>query len=87
MLYMVPFLKSNGSEVWVLVKGLERITNPQEEINMPDAVQMFGVKAWEVQRPSGDMDLLLGIKAAGIFPTVEGTEGNLRLLHSQFGTG
>ena len=51
------------------------------------AAQMFGVKDWEVQRPSGEVDLLIGIKAASIFPTVERTEGNLRLFPLQFWMG
>ena len=33
------------------------------------------------------MDLLIGIQSAAIFPTVRATRGNLRLLHSQFGSG
>ena len=43
---------------------MDKITDPQEELDVWAAAQVFRVKAREVQRPSGDVDLLIGIQEA-----------------------
>ena len=48
---------------------------------------MFRISTWEIQRPVGHVDLLIGIQAVAIFPTVKDMRGNLRLLRSEFGSG
>ena len=44
-----------------------------------------------VRKPAGEVDLLIGVQNARLFPVVVNLErhrvGNMRLLHSDFGTG
>ena len=87
MLYSVPLLKNDGTEVRLLVMALDCITGPLVPMDIRAAAKMFGIGVWEIMRPVGHVDLLIGIQSASIFPTVRDTKGNLRLLSPQFGSG
>ena len=60
---------------------------------MGPAARLFDNKVVEeqIKRPQGQVDMLIGLHAAALFPTVENSEqdavGNLRLLSTKFGTG
>ena len=56
---------------------MDHITNPLGKVNVQAAAKMFGVSAKDIQRAVGQVDLLIGIQAAGVFPTVEEMRGNL----------
>ena len=86
-LYSVPLVRSDGTEVRLLATALDQITEEMARVDVAAAAAMFGCRASEISRPSGQVDLLIGIQSAGIFPTVRAARGNLRLLSSQFGSG
>ena len=86
-LYEVPLQRCDGSVVRVLVTGMEENHQPPAKLDVRDGAWMIYVPVKDVKRPSGDMDPLVGIQEAGLFPMPERTKGNLRLLCSQFGTG
>ena len=48
---------------------------------------MFNVEEQLIVHPVGEVDLLVGIHLAEIFPITQATIRNLRLLKSQFGLG
>ena len=54
---------------------------------MEAAAQLFDIEEQKIARPMGEVDLLVGIHLAEIFPVVQATKGNLRLLKYQFGSG
>ena len=86
-LYSIPLMKNDGTEVRLLATAVDQITNELARVDVTAAATMFGCRASELLRPSGQVDLLIGIQSAAIFPTVRATRGNLRLLRSQFGSG
>ena len=71
----------------VLATALDRITEPLIRVNMEAMARMFNVEEQLIACPMGEVDLLLGIHLAEIFPVLQATNGNLRLLKSQFGSG
>ena len=86
-LYSIPLVKNNGTEVRLLATAVDQVTKELARVDVTAAATMFGCRASELLRPSGQVDLLIGIQSAAIFPTVRATRGNLRLLESQFGSG
>ena len=64
-----------------------------EKVDMSPAVKLFNNKVVEeqIKRPEGQVDMLIGLHAAALFPTMENSEqdvaGNLRLLSTKFETG
>ena len=73
---------------------IDRITDAMAPVNVMPVLGMFGgaiSDISQVMRPTGDVDLLIGINCASLFPVVANEdphrEGNLYLLTSKFGTG
>ena len=90
--YWVPLLDRTGVTHTVMAYEMENITAPMEAEDVSVAEKLFPmVKKGSLKRPSGPVDLLVGIHMAGIFPSLANREkhlkGNLRLMTSIFGTG
>ena len=92
--FFVPLIDRWGKEQEVLVYSLRTITSPIEEVDLRPALREFpklGNDYWKIQRPMGDVDLLIGTNDARLHPHLanpdEHRKGNLRLMTSQFGTG
>ena len=90
--YWVPLLDRKGVTHTVMAYEMENITAPMEADNVTVAEKLFPmVGKGALERPSGPVDLLVGIHMAGIFPYLASREehlrGNLRLMTSIFGTG
>merc|ERR1719397_1205985 len=71
---------------------MDNITAPMEAEDVSVAEGLFPmVSKGALKRPSGPVDLLMGLKMAGIFPYLANREehviNNLRLMTSIFGTG
>merc|ERR1712082_212673 len=86
-MYSVPLEKADGTEVRLLAVALDHITEPLAKVNVAEAARTFNQRVNKIKRPTGEVDLLIGIQAASIFPTVLAVRNNLWLMKSQFGTG
>ena len=78
----------------VLAYSIGIITSPTEDADLRPALREFPELRgdyWKIRRPTGDVDLLIGIQDARLHPYLanpaEHCKGNLRLLTSMFGTG
>ena len=85
--YWLPLRKRSGEVHKVLCLGMDRITEDVEMVDVSEAAKLFGVDAVDVYRPKGQVDLILGIGEAGVFPVHKQKIGNLQLLGSCFGSG
>ena len=92
MVYWVPLLDRKGVIHNVMAYEMDNITAPMEAEDVSVAEGLFPmVSKGALKRPSGPVDLLMGLKMAGIFPYLANREehviNNLRLMTSIFGTG
>ena len=85
--YWVPLRKRSGEAYKVLCIGMDRITEDVGLVDVKEAAGLFGLREMDVYRPQGQVDLILGIHEAGIFPVYKARRGNLQLLGSCFGSG
>ena len=85
--YWVPLKCKNGTIVKILCLGMPQITDKMDWVDVSAAAEMFKVNPEAVYRPRGQVDILIGIHEAALFPTDKDVRGNLRLMSSQFGSG
>ena len=91
--YWVRMIDRCGNVEKVLAYEMESITAALGKIDVSAAKKLFSQirDMSEVERPEGEIDVLIGIHHAGLFPWCADHErdvkGNLRLLTSKFGTG
>ena len=91
--HRITLVDRNGVSETLTYYEVETITGDVPYVDVSGVVDLFptaGIKAGDIARPSGPVDLLTGIQHAGLHPTAGGGEktvGNLRLLDSRFGTG
>ena len=90
--YWVPLLDRQDIVHHVMAYELEDITAPMVAEDVSAAEKLFPmVSKGALKRPSGPVDLLVGMHMAGIFPYLANREqhlkGNLRLMTSIFGSG
>ena len=76
----------------VLAYSIDTITAPTDSVDIRPALKVFPeVQGFEISRPKGDVDLLLGIQDANLHPFLANPNkhrvGKLCLLSSKFGTG
>ena len=91
--YWVRLIDRCGDVEKVFAYEMESITAALGKIDVSAAKKLFSQirDISEVERPEGEIDLLIGIQHAGLFPWCadhdRDVRGNLRLLTSRFGTG
>ena len=91
--YWVRLIDRCGDVEKVFAYEMESITAALGKIDVSAAKKLFSQirDLSEVERPEGEIDLLIGIQHAGLFPWCadhdRDVRGNLRLLTSRFGTG
>ena len=85
--YWLPLQKNSGEVYKVLCVGMDRITDDVGLVNVAKAADLFGLDEVDVYRPQGQVDLILGVHEAAIFPVHKARRENLQLLQSCFGTG
>ena len=72
----------------MLAFAVDKITKAVEFMDISGVVQLFNsLTEWDLQRPVGEVDLLLGIQYAGFHPhggEEHAVHGHLRLLKSKF---
>ena len=72
--------------------GMEKITGELEHVDHHPIARLFpSIDPWKLIRPGGEINLLIGIGLAEIFPYLKDPElhhhGNLRILTSEFTEG
>ena len=91
MAYTVHVIDRKGYNSSVLVFAVDEITEAIRFMDVSGVVQLFNpLTEWDLQRPVGEVDLLIGIQYAGIHPwrgEEQSTHGHLRLLTSKYKTG
>ena len=83
--YLVPLTDANGKEWVVEAVGLKEITSRVSEVDMAEMARVLGVEPWQIERPVGRIDLLIGVDYAVLLPVVEKTVGDLQLMKGYFG--
>ena len=91
--YWIKLIDRCGDIHRVLAYQISSITAPLGKVEVEAAQKIFPhlKNLSDVARPEGEIDVLIGIQYAGLFPTLERSDrdvkGNLRLMSSKFGTG
>ena len=86
-LFIVPLVDRQGSVQEIHAFGIERITSDIKSVNLEKAADIFNITSEQLDRPHGQVQLLVGIGHADLMPTKYSTDGKLVLYTSEFGTG
>ena len=65
--------------------GFEKITSEIGEVNITDIASKLGVDPQEIDRPNGEVDMLIGTDYCTLLPMVAKTVGSLQLMKGRFG--
>ena len=82
-----------GDEHKLLMYSMDSIMADLEEVDMGPVVKLFDNKVMkkQIKRPEGQVDMLIGLHTASLFPIVENPKkdvvGDLHLLSTKFGAG
>ena len=89
VLYNIPLRRASGEVEHVTAYGISDITANLHPVNLAPIIVFFsGIQLKDIQRPTGKVDLLLGIHEARLFPShVLHFHDNLLLYQSSFGSG
>ena len=80
--YILPLKDTRGEVVEIVVYGIERISGAIDPV---DTSEIKELSTFNVKRPEGEVDVLIGYEYAGYHPTVEESVGHLLILGSRFG--
>ena len=83
--YEVPLIDQNGNEITLQAYGIQRISTPLEKVELKDIASWFSINENEIERPFGDVDMLIGFEYAGYHPVREQSVNHLLLLKNIFG--
>ncbi|XP_043208348.1 uncharacterized protein LOC122373955 isoform X1 [Amphibalanus amphitrite] len=84
--YVVPLIDANGKQWEVHAYGIEEITSALDKFDVSAVAPLFqNIQPKDIERPHGNVDMLIGIDCCAIMPIVTETIGNLQLLKNQFG--
>lgn len=84
-IYNVPLIDNNGKQWLVEAVGFNDITSEIKDVDMTEIARILGVNPNQIQRPSGKIDLLIGLDYCVLIPKVVKPVGNLQLMHNNFG--
>ena len=85
-LYEVPIMAESGKRVYIRAYGIEKTTNDISCIKLNRVIQLFkDITLADVERPSGEIDLLIGYDYAALHPVRQQRSDNLLLLTNNFG--
>ena len=92
--YHISLINRGGKSHKILAYSIGTITSPVEDVDLRPALKEFPDLKGDyskIFRPTGDVDLLIGINDAHLHPYLakpgKHCRGKLRLLTSRFGTG
>lgn len=84
--YTLPLIDESGKTVTFQVYGIDRISSPMQYINLEGVLHLFeGLNKDDIERPEGEIDVLIGFEYAGHHPVRKQSSGHLLLLRNRFG--
>lgn len=86
-LYIIPLRTKGGDIKHIKAFGMESITSDMVKVKVKDAAKEFGIPPEDVERPTGQVDLLVGLDSVDILPIQCKVVEKLALYESIFGTG
>jgi len=84
-LYDVPVHDSEGAIEVFKAYGINQISTAIEASNTESLASLFQIEAAQVQRPHGEIDMLVGFEYAGFHPQREKSIDHLLLMSNKFG--
>ena len=85
-LYDVPVHDTSGMVESFRAYGISKISSPIEAIETDKYAALLDVDPSQIQRPEGEVDMLIGLEYAGFHPDKEKIYDHLVLFKNQFGT-
>ena len=89
--YTITLTDMHGGHHLVTAYGVSNISNHRNSIDISGVVEEFSPQVqqqWhEIEQPSGEIELLIGMNACGLHPTDKEVSGNLKVMSSKFGSG
>ena len=84
--YTIPLVDLYGKVRHITAYGIEHITSAICKVDLTKVVALFrNITVADLDRPEGDIDLLIGTDWCNLMPVVESTVGNLQLMKNMFG--
>ena len=83
--YQINLIDEEGKELRILAYGIDKISTGLEHQDIDKLARILGVKSSSIQRPTGEVELLIGFEYAGFHPQKIKQAGHLVLLESRFG--
>ncbi|XP_064105892.1 uncharacterized protein LOC135215277 [Macrobrachium nipponense] len=83
--YNVPITDLTGTEWTIEACGINEITSDIAEFDTTLIAKLFGVEEWNICRPTGKVDLLIGVDHSSMIPQVVRTIDTLQLMQNNFG--
>ena len=74
-----------GKEGVIDACGITEITAVSSEVDVIKFAHMFGLQEWQLKRPSGRIELLIGSDYCTLLPQVVKTIRNVQLMANNFG--
>jgi len=84
-LYEVPIVESNGNIELIKAYGIPQISSEIESIEINSLANELEVSTEGLERPTGEIDMLIGYEYAGFHPERIKSRGHLLLLQNKFG--
>merc|ERR1712121_527160 len=86
--YKVPLIKKDGSRMVITAMGFSEISSEIEPANVGVAMNVFPQipSLASIERPSGKLDLVVGLNCLEVQPKEVAREKNLSLWESDYGT-
>ena len=83
--YNLALIDSNGFCHNIRVCGLDQITSNHVSVNVNQIAQMFNIDPRLIERPEGNVELLIGIDNCSLMPQIVKSFHNLQLCQNSFG--
>ena len=84
--YVVPLRDLNGTIWHIKAFGMDAITANVESVSVDKVAGLFeNITVQDIQRPTGEVELLIGMDCCSMFPDKVQQSGNLQLMWNQFG--
>ena len=84
-LYTVPMQDNQGNVHHFKAFGISRISTAIESNDISEVSKLFSVTAKDIERPTGEIDMLIGFEYAGFHPVKKEAVNHLLLMENQFG--
>ena len=84
--YDLPLCDKSGRVIIFRIYGIDKISTDVKYISVKGVLHLFNdIKEVDIQRPTGEIDILVRYEYAGFHPVREQSVGHLIILNNQFG--